>query len=252
MSINRSNDYDKFASKRHYEVTNGIKKSLRFVEKPMMISMLPDLKDKKILMLGCGTAEESELLSKYEPKKLTGIDISEKSIAIARKSYPNCNFYVGDMIKLPFKDNEFDFIFSSLAISHVEDKDRVFKELYRVLNNEGELLFSVGHPMRFATEKINYNDSTYHVIGFETSDNGKQILGKYMSHTKQINYFKDGEILKEYIAPPSFFFEVLINNHFKIENFKESRCIEDCKKIDINYYNRFHEIPQFMAFLVKK
>lgn len=75
MSINRSNDYDKFASKRHYEVTNGIKKSLRFVEKPMMISMLPNLKDKKILMLGCGTAEESELLSKYEPKKLTGIDI---------------------------------------------------------------------------------------------------------------------------------------------------------------------------------
>ncbi len=73
-----------------------------------------------------------------------------------------------------------------------------------------------------------------------------------MSHTKQINYFKDGEILEEYIAPPSFFFEVLINNHFKIENFKESRCIEDCKKIDINYYNRFHEIPQFMAFLVKK
>ena len=60
------------------------------------------------------------------------IDISEKSIAIARKSNPSCNFYVGDMIKLPFKDNEFDFIFSSLAISHVEDKDRVFKELYRV------------------------------------------------------------------------------------------------------------------------
>ncbi len=43
MSINRSNDYDKFASKRHYEVTNGINKSLRFVEKPMMISMLPNL-----------------------------------------------------------------------------------------------------------------------------------------------------------------------------------------------------------------
>ena len=59
MNINKSNDYDKFASKRHYEVTNGIKKSLRFVEKPMMISMLPDLKDKKILMLGCALQKKA-------------------------------------------------------------------------------------------------------------------------------------------------------------------------------------------------
>ena len=91
---------------------------------------------------------------------LSGIDISEKSIAIAKESYPNCDFYVGDMLNLPFKENEFDFIFSSLAISHVADKDKVFKELYRVLDNDGELLFSVGHPIRFATEKVDYNNSS--------------------------------------------------------------------------------------------
>lgn len=151
------NDYDKFAEKRHFEVTNGMKKSLRFVEKPMMLSMLPNIEGKRVLLLGCGTAEESEMLSKYNPKKITGIDISEKSIAIAKESYPNCGFYVGDMLNLPFKENEFDFIFSSLAITHVEDKDKVFKELYRVLDDNGQVLFSVGHPMRFATEKINYN-----------------------------------------------------------------------------------------------
>ncbi len=84
MELNvKMNDYDKFAEKRHYEVTNGLKKSLRFVEKPMMISMLPNIEGKKVLLLGCGTAEESELLSKYNPKKIIGIDISEKSISIA-------------------------------------------------------------------------------------------------------------------------------------------------------------------------
>lgn len=249
---NKVNDYDKFAEKRHYEVTNRIKKSLRFVEKPMMISMLPNLKGKRILMLGCGAAEESELLSKDNPKKITGIDISEKSITIAKESYPNCDFYVGDMLNLPFKENEFDFIFSSLAISHVKDKNRTFKELYRVLDNGGKLLFSVGHPMRFAAKKIDYNNTSYHVIGFEAGSNGNHILGKYMSHTKQVNYFKDNEVLEEFIAPPSYFFETLINNNFVVENFKESKCIEECKKVDENYYNRFHEIPQFMAFLAKK
>lgn len=248
---NGVNNYDKFAKRRHYEVTNGIKKSLRFVEKPMMISMLPKLEGKRVLMLGCGTAEESEILRKYNPKKITGIDISKKSIDIAKKSYPDCDFYVGNMLDLPFDANEFDFIFSSLAISHVENKDKVFKELYRVLDNEGELLFSVGHPMRFATERINYDGKSYHAIGFESGSNGNEVLGKYMSHTKQINHFKD-EILEEYIAPPSYFFEILISNNFVVKNFKESRCVSECKEIDKAYYNRFHEIPQFMGFLAKK
>ncbi len=251
-SNNKVNDYDKFAKKRHYEVTNGMKKSLRFVEKPMMVSMLPDLKDKRILMLGCGTAEESEFLSKYHPKKITGIDISEASIAIAKESYPNCDFYVGNMLDLPFKDKEFDFIFSSLAISHVEDKDKAFKELYRVLDQGGELLFSVGHPIRFATEKIDRHGTSYHVIGFESGKDGHHVLGNYMSHTKQVNYFKDNEVLEEFIAPPSYFFEILIKNHFIVENFKESRCIDACKEVDEAYYNRFHELPQFIAFLAKK
>ncbi len=253
MDLNyKPNDYDKFAEKRHYEVTNRMKKSLQFVEKPMMISMLPNIEGKRILLVGCGTAEESALLSEYNPKKITGIDISEKSIAIAKESYPNCDFYVGDMLNLPFKENEFDFIFSSLAISHVADKDKVFKELYRVLDNDGELLFSVGHPIRFATEKVDYNNSSYHVIGFEAGSDGTHVLGKYMSHTKQVNYFKDNEVLEEFIAPPSYFFETLIRNSFVVENFKESRCIDECKNIDKAYYNKFHELPQFMAFLAKK
>ena len=253
MSTNdKVNNYDKFAEKRHYEVTNGMKKSLRFVEKPMMLSMLPTLENKRVLMLGCGTAEESELLRKFNPKKITGIDISEKSIAIAKKSYPECDFYVGDMLNLPFKENEFDFIFSSLAISHVADKEKVFKELYRVLANDGELLFSVGHPLRFATEKIECNGTAYHVIGFEAGNAGNYILGSYMSHSKQVNYFKDNEISEEYIAPPSYFFEVLRKNKFIVENFKESKCVAECKEVDEPYYNRFHEIPQFMGFLAKK
>ena len=44
----------------------------------------------------------------------------------------------------------------------------------------------------------------------------------------------------------------LINNSFVVENFKESRCIDECRKVDEAYYNRFHELPQFMAFLAKK
>jgi len=246
------NDYDFFAEKRHYEVTNGLMKSLRYVEKPMMISMLPNIEGKNILLLGCGTAEECELLNIYHSKKITGIDISKKSIEIAKESYPNCEFYIGNMLSLPFSDNEFDFIFSSLAITHVEDKDKVFKEIHRVLKDDGKVLFSVSHPMRFSTDVINYNNKLFHVIGFEGGEDGTTILGGYLSHKKRVNNFGDNQVLEEFIAPPSYYFELLINNGFLVENFKESRCIEECKSIDENYYNRFSELPQFMAFLAKK
>lgn len=251
MNTNNSiNNYDAFAEKRHVEVVNGQKKALRFSEKPMMIAMLPNLKGKRILMLGCGTAEESEILNQYHPKKITGIDLSDKSIDVAKENYPYCDFYVGDMLNLPFPEKEFDFIFSSLAITHVEDKNKLFRELYRVLEDDGQVLFSVGHPLRFATEKINYNGQVYHVIGFET-ENG-QVLGNYMSYKKQVNCFEDNEVLEEFIAPPSYYFETLMRNHFMILDFKESKCIEECKEIDEIYYKRFHEIPQFIGILAKK
>lgn len=248
--MEKLNDYDYFAEKRHYEVTNGMKKSLRFVEKPMMISMIPDIKDKKVLMLGCGTGEEKLILEKYSPKKLVGLDLSEKSIAIAKKSYPDCEFHVGNMLNLPFKDEEFDFIYSSLAISHIEDKDKVFKEIKRVLSPHGTLLFSVGHPLRFSSEHIEFEDKKCRVIGYE-KDSSK-VLGTYMTPTKQVNYFSDNEALEEFIESPSSYFQRLLKLGYSILNFKESQTTEECRKVDIDYYNRFHEIPQFMAFLAKK
>jgi len=249
---NKVNNYDKFAKKRHYEITNGVRKSIRFSERPMMLSMMPNISQKRILMLGCGTGDESELLLKYNPQRIVGIDISKKSIEIAKKYYPSCEFYNANMLDLPFQNNEFDFVYSSLAITHVEDKDKLFKEIYRVLDKNGELLFSVGHPMRFANRKVKINNDLYNVIGFESGSDGKGIIGNYMSYTKQINVFPNNEVLEEFIAPPSYYFEKLLNNGFMVENFKESRCIEECKEIDELYYNRFKEIPQFMGFLAKK
>lgn len=59
------NDYDKFAKERQEELLKGEKKPHRFSEKPMMKSMLSSLNGKKVLMLGCGTGEESVLLKSF-------------------------------------------------------------------------------------------------------------------------------------------------------------------------------------------
>ena len=104
------NDYDKFAKERQEQLKKGEKRPHRFIEKPMMRELLPDLAGKKVLMLGCGTGEESLLLREFGASDIIGVDLSEESIRLAKESYPECEFIVGDMHKLPFNDKSFDFI----------------------------------------------------------------------------------------------------------------------------------------------
>jgi len=119
------NDYDKFAKERQEQLKKGEKRPHRFIEKPMMRELLPDLTGKKVLMLGCGTGEENALLGEFGATDIVGIDLSEESIRLAKESYPNCQFIVGDMHKLPFENNFFDFVYISLAVHYSEDPESV-------------------------------------------------------------------------------------------------------------------------------
>ena len=131
------------------------------------------LKNKKILMLGCGTGEESKLLETFgaNPEQLTGIDLSEKSIEIAKNTYKNVEFIVADMNKLPFENESFDFVYSSLAIHYSATPEETYKEVYRVLKKGGQFLFSVGHPLRWSSEEKNIEGETIRIIGCSKNDN---------------------------------------------------------------------------------
>ncbi|MBQ9834523.1 MAG: class I SAM-dependent methyltransferase [Bacilli bacterium] len=252
------NDYDKFAEKRQQDLINGMKPSHRFVEKPMMKSMLPNLKNKKVLMLGCGTGEESDLLETFgaTSEQLTGIDISNKSIELAKKAYPDKEFIVGDMNELPFESNSFDFVYSSLAIHYSATPEKIYKEVYRVLKPNGLFLFSVGHPLRWASEEKNIDDETLRIIGCSKNDDGNKVYGKYHTFEKHVftsfAWQNDKEVLAFYVGSPSMHFKLLREANFQVLDFTESRCIEEAKTVDMNYYIKNSEIPQFMAFLAKK
>lgn len=252
------NDYDKFAEKRHQDLINGMKPSHRFVEKPMMRSMIPNLNEKKVLMLGCGTGEESVLLEGFGalPKNIIGIDLSNNSIKIAKETYPNIEFVVGDMNNLPFDNGSFDFVYSSLAVHYSATPEKIYKEVYRVLKENGLFLFSIGHPLRWASEEKDIDGETFRIIGCSKSDDAKKIYGKYHTFEKHtfssFSWQHDGEVLEFYVGAPSMHFKLLRKANFEILDFTESKCIEEAKAVDINYYTKNVEIPQFMAFLAKK
>lgn len=246
------NDYDKFAKERQEQLKKGEKRPHRFIEKPMMRELLTSLVGKKILMLGCGTGEENLMLREFGATEIIGIDLSKESIQLAKESYPDCEFVVGDMHKLPFQENTFDFVYSSLAIHYSEDPESVYKEIHRILKENGQLLFSVGHPLRWACDEIEISDEKYRIIAHGIDNENGQAYGNYNTFKKHNHYFKNGEVLSFYVGSPSFHFKKLKKAGFIIEDFLEGICTEECKNIDYNYWNKYHEIPQFMAFLAKK
>ena len=246
------NDYDKFAKERQEKLLKGETKPHRFSEKPMMKSMLPSLKGKRILMLGCGTGEESRLLKEFDATDITGIDLSSESIKIAKETYPDIEFIVGDMHKLPFEDSSFDFVYSSLAIHYSSDPKSVYQELYRILKPDGLLLFSVGHPLRWASEHMVVDDVEYIISGYAYPSSENRVFGNYNTFACHNHYFSNGEVLSFYTGSPSLHFKLLRESGFSIEDFKESICTDEAKDYDYNYWVKNHEIPQFMAFLAKK
>lgn len=252
------NNYDKYANIRHNDLINGKNPAHRFVEKPMMKSMIPNLKNKKILMLGCGSGEESELLKQNGAvdNNIIGIDLSNKEIELAKELYPNIKFIAGDMHNLPFKDNSFDFVYSSLTIHYSKEPEKVYQEVNRILKKDGMFLFSIAHPLRWSATEKEIDGEIFRIIGCSKEENSSNIYGKYNSfENHSFSSFSWNINLGElsiYVGPPSMHFKLLRNNNFDVLDFTESKCIEEIKNIDENYYIKNSEIPQFMAFLAKK
>ena len=103
-------------------------------------------KDHRVLDLGCGTATLTLLSKRDHPgANVIGLDGDSKVLAIARAKAAKAGLDVtldhGMAFELPYPDDSFDRVFSSLLFHHLtrEIKDRTLREVFRVLRPGGEL-----------------------------------------------------------------------------------------------------------------
>jgi pseudaminic acid biosynthesis-associated methylase len=91
-------------------------------------------KQAKILEIGCNVAAQLDGLKKLGFTDLTGTDVSKYAIEKAKQKHPEINFYIGSALKLPFKDNEFDLVFTSGVLIHIHPKDlpKAISEIQRI------------------------------------------------------------------------------------------------------------------------
>jgi len=72
----------------------------------VLAQVLPDLSNKTILDIGCGLADYATFTG---CKSYTGIDLSEKMIETAKKTYPNLSLHCGNFLEHNFKQ-QFDIV----------------------------------------------------------------------------------------------------------------------------------------------
>ncbi len=211
---------------------------------PLILKLLGNIKNKRILDLACGNGYFSRLLKK-KGALVTGIDFSKELIKIAKNKSQGINFYVNKADKLiNIKSNSQDLIVSNMAFHDIKNIKGTIKECARVLKNNGSLIASFIHFLRSAGKKESNNDDYYIKIKNYLSErvnkptNTESVYSKY----------------EWYHRPISYYFKELINNGFVITYFDEISVIHSKGKIIKNdTYKKFKkEIPLFIIIKARK
>ena len=96
--------------------------------------------DTRVLDLCCGGGQATKCLAE-KSHYVTGLDISEHSIAHARRAVPEASFIVASATDIPFPDSSFDIVHTSLAFHEMTASqiERILAEAFRVLKPGGTL-----------------------------------------------------------------------------------------------------------------
>jgi arsenite methyltransferase len=111
---------------------------------------IADLKAGEVVLdLGSGAGVDVFLAANRvgSTGKAIGVDMTKEMVDKAKRiarshGYRNVEFRLGEMEKLPVRDESADAIISNCVVNLSPDKSRVFQEAYRVLKPKGRLIVS--------------------------------------------------------------------------------------------------------------
>jgi ubiquinone/menaquinone biosynthesis C-methylase UbiE len=113
-----------------------------------------NIRDKNLLIVGCGTGSDLDSWLKYKPKKVIAIDLFNYSKAweiqsqyFFKKYNVVVDFIQANLTSLDsISDESIDIIGSDAVFEHLNEFDKCLKEMRRVLSNDG-LLYSTFGPL---------------------------------------------------------------------------------------------------------
>ena len=108
-------------------------------------TLRPDKRGGRVLDVGCGVGQVVARLTEGGFEAY-GVDVSEPSIARAKKFCPRCEVYDGKM--LPYEDGYFEAAGALNVLEHVEEPEAFLKEIVRVVAPGGKVVVSSPNFLR--------------------------------------------------------------------------------------------------------
>ena len=175
-----------------------------------------NVEGKRVLELGCGGAQCSIAFARQGAHAI-GVDISGEQLAFARRLVAREGVKVdlrhGDLADLAFvRADTMDLVFSAYAFGFIEDLDRVFRQVHRVLKPEHPVVFSLPHP-------------AYDMID-DDAEPALLIRRSYFDRTP-IEYERDGVRFTDYRHTISDLFASLTRANFRVDTILEPEPLPD-------------------------
>ena len=98
----------------------------------------------RVLDVGCGTGVLARVAAdRVGDDRVTGLDLNEGMLGVARRLKPQLDWCLGDAVSLPFADASFDVVMSQFALMYFGDRIAALREMMRVLRPRGRLAVAV-------------------------------------------------------------------------------------------------------------
>ena len=219
------------------------------VEMPAIYEALPDMNGKRVLDLGCGSGNNCTKAVSLGASFVLGTDVSKNMINLAKKVNKDkkIKYEVLAMENISKLKDKFDVVISSLAFHYVEDYDKLLKDIYNLLNENGVLIFSQEHPLSTGTI---LNEACNSSSKLKLGGKEYKLLSDYNINGPREVHWLDGTYTK-YHRNFSTLINGLIDNNYKLCKIIEPIALPDNVKKNPKYKNQLN-MPYFMIVIAKK
>jgi ubiquinone/menaquinone biosynthesis C-methylase UbiE len=132
---------------------------------PVLWAFAGEVRGLKVLDAGCGTGYLSKQLND-RGALVTGVDLSERMIEIARAQHPHIDFRIDSCGELrTIGDAEFDLVIANYVLMDTPDLEDTMHAFSRVLRSRGTAVLVFSHPCfpsGRATVSAGAREVTYH------------------------------------------------------------------------------------------
>jgi ubiquinone/menaquinone biosynthesis C-methylase UbiE len=127
------------------------KNPLIALEENITLDLIGNVRNKRVLDVGCGTGRYCELLAN-RGAKVVGIDPSSKMLEIAKRKITTDRKFELRLARIEntnLPDNYFDVAVCALTVGHLRKLEPAIREMSRIIKTGGRLVVSDMHPYWF-------------------------------------------------------------------------------------------------------